>query len=91
MLIEDLSLGQVVKSKSGRDEGRMFFIIKIINKEYVLIADGDLRKIEKPKQKKIKHLAKINTISEELRNRILEEKAITNAFLRSELKRLNLI
>lgn len=89
MLVEDLSIGQVVKSKSGRDKDRVFFIIRIIDKEYVLISDGDLRKLDKPKMKKIRHLAKYNLVSEDIKNKILENQYINDAFLKSELKRLN--
>lgn len=89
MLIDDLSVGQVVKSKSGRDKDKVFFILKIIDKEYALISDGDLRKLDKPKLKKIRHLAKYNIVSEEIKNKILDNQYINDAFLRSELKRLN--
>jgi len=90
VLINDLSIGQVVKSKSGRDKDKAFFIIKIIDKEYVLISDGDLRKLDKPKLKKIRHLAKCNIVSEDIKNKILDNQYINDAFLRSELKRLNI-
>lgn len=57
----ELCIGQLVKSKCGRDKDRIF-IIKDIIKDYVLLVDGDLRKIEKPKLKKNKHISKINMI-----------------------------
>lgn len=52
----DDRLGKVVYSKSGRDRGRMFVIVEVVNESFVLIADGDLRKIENPKVKNVKHL-----------------------------------
>ena len=36
--------GQIVKSKSGRDKGDVFFVVEVIDDDYVLIADGDRRK-----------------------------------------------
>lgn len=48
--------GRLVISKQGRDAGRMFLIMEVINDDYVLIADGDLRKVIRPKRKKVKHL-----------------------------------
>ena len=39
--------GQIVKSKSGRDKGDVFFVVEVIDDDYVLIADGDRRKSEK--------------------------------------------
>lgn len=91
MLSEDLSIGQVVKSKSGRDQGNSFFIIKIIDEEYVLLADGDKRKLDKPKLKKVKHLKKSNIISKAIKNKIEANESINDAFLRAELKKLNLM
>ena len=43
--------GQIVKSKSGRDKGDVFFVVGVIDDDYVLIADGDRRKSEKSQRK----------------------------------------
>jgi large subunit ribosomal protein L14e len=48
--------GEIVKSRAGRDAGRYFVVKEIIDDSYVLIVDGSLRKLEKPKKKKVKHL-----------------------------------
>lgn len=52
----DLVVGQVVKSISGRDKGRIFLIFEIIDDDMVKIVNGKLRGVEKPKLKKINHL-----------------------------------
>jgi len=44
----------VVKSLAGRDEGRLFLVLEEFP-EYVSLADGRLRRVEKPKRKKVKH------------------------------------
>ncbi|WP_207706851.1 KOW domain-containing RNA-binding protein [Alkaliphilus pronyensis] len=88
MEISDFNIGQLVRSTKGRDKGRIFVIVRVLDDEYVLIADGDLRKIDKPKKKKIKHLAKINVISEEIKEALYNDKKINNAFIRKELERL---
>ena len=86
----EVTIGQIVKSKSGRDKDRVFIIVDIIDDLYVLTADGDLRKMEKPKKKKIKHLSKYNLISEEVNKRYIEKKKITNLVLRKEIEKLGL-
>ena len=48
--------GRVVLSTQGRDEGRYFIVLKVIDENFVLMADGLTRKIDHPKMKKIKHL-----------------------------------
>lgn len=49
-------VGRVVQSTQGRDRGRLFIVISVVDGEFVLIADGALRKARHPKRKKIKHL-----------------------------------
>lgn len=52
--------GSKVISKAGRDEGRLFLVVKELDEEYVLISDGDTRKMEKPKKKKRRHLKQVS-------------------------------
>ena len=55
--------GQFVLSIAGRDKGKIFVVTEIIDENYVMIADGMLRSINKPKKKKLKHLRTINDIA----------------------------
>ena len=63
-------VGTVVLSKAGRDAGRYFVVVGVADNQHVLVADGDLRKIAKPKKKKTKHLdvkpVTIPTVKEQL-------------------------
>lgn len=52
----EIRAGNVVFSKKGRDKGYPFVVLYVVDAEYVLICDGKMRKLEKPKRKKIKHL-----------------------------------
>ena len=72
-------VGKVVNSKAGRDMHRNFIVVEILDSEYVYISDGELRKIEKPKKKKVKHLNFTDTVAEEIREIILSEKQVTNS------------
>lgn len=76
---ENTLIGKVVNSKAGRDMHRKFIVVEILNSEYVYIADGDLRKIEKPKKKKVKHLDFTGIVAEEVRDLILSKKEVTNS------------
>lgn len=49
-------LGTVVLSRAGRDAGRYFVVVGRVDEEYVLLSDGQLRKLQNPKKKKIKHI-----------------------------------
>lgn len=48
--------GQVVRSKKGKDEGKVYIIMDIIDDDLLLLVDGKLRKLDRPKKKKVKHL-----------------------------------
>ena len=58
-----LSLGQIVRSKSGRDANR-FMIVVGFSDDMVLVADGKERPLEKPKRKNYKHIAITQTVLE---------------------------
>ena len=49
-------IGQVVYSKSGRDKSRPFVVVAVEN-EYLYLADGEIRKLSRPKKKKTRHVA----------------------------------
>ena len=87
----ELSLGQIVSSKAGRDKDKLFAVIQLIDQSYVMIADGDLRKIEKPKKKKVKHLQKYNMIDSELKEKLENGKKVDNIYLRRELEKIGII
>ena len=51
-----IETGRVVESRQGRDAGRFFVILQVVDDEFVMMADGLTRKLSHPKKKKIKHL-----------------------------------
>lgn len=87
----EITVGQIVKSKAGRDKDRLFVVIDIINDQYVLIVDGDLRKIENPKMKKAKHLKKVYGINKDIKEKLERNEKINNIYLKRELEKLEII
>lgn len=85
-LNEEIHIGRVVYSKCGRDSKKYFVVIQIINEEYVYIADGSLRTIQKPKKKKIKHLIARSSVSEEIRDLVLNGEKISNSQIKKFLQ-----
>lgn len=83
-----MTLGQVVYSKAGRDLGKKFIVVGIIDTTYVSVSDGDLRKVEKPKKKKIKHLEITDIVVEQLAERLAQHGRITNSEIRKALNEL---
>lgn len=84
-MLLNIARGQVVFSRAGRDAGRMFIITEAIDTNYVLIADGDLRKIEKPKKKKIKHLEAAGVIIEHIADKLVRGLKVSNSEIRRAL------
>lgn len=82
-------IGNVALSKSGRDEGRYFIVVGIINDNYVYISDGDLRTIEKPKKKKIKHLNITNISADEIKNLLQAGERVSNSMVKKFLQYMN--
>lgn len=81
-----MQLGDVVLSKSGRDSGRVFVVCGIINDAFVLMTDGDLRKQDKPKKKRLKHLEPLGKVSGEMIEKLAAGRRITDAEVREALK-----
>lgn len=85
MIKEPLEAGRVVISRAGRDEGRVFIVLRELDEEHVLIADGDLRKADKPKKKKRKHLKGTKEWVPELSERLKNGECVLDHELRNAL------
>lgn len=71
MTKEALLPGEIVRSRAGRDRGRAFVIVQRIDEDYVLLVDGRLRTLERPKKKKCRHLLKASEARMELSEHLL--------------------
>lgn len=89
MVEKPIRIGSIVFSKAGRDTGKFFLVTEIVDDSYVKIVDGKLRRLEKPKTKKIKHLKATGDISEKLREKILSEQVIYDAEIYSVIRKYN--
>lgn len=81
-------LGRVVYSKSGRDQGKMFVIVQEVNDRFVMLADGDLRKIENPKLKNICHIQFTKMKAEEVLEHLARGEKPADHLIRKSIKRL---
>ena len=57
--------GSIVRSIAGRDKGDLFIVLSREG-DFVYLANGELRKVDHPKKKKLKHLQGTNTIQFQL-------------------------
>ena len=81
-----VEVGSFVISKAGRDEGRLFVVIQEVDADFVMIANGELRKLDRLKKKRRKHLKPTGRVAEELRARLADGRPVLDCELRSWLE-----
>lgn len=91
MIGSDPVIGRVVYSKAGRDKGKVFIIIGIVDEDFVLIADGDIRPAEKPKKKRIKHLKVTDRVAESIADKLAGRRRVQNADLKAAISEIQKI
>ena len=77
----EMKKGMVVKSLAGHDKTQLFVILDV-DGEYVYLADGKCRSVDKPKRKKKKHVQQTNYIYES----ICQSERIEDSSIRKLLK-----
>lgn len=77
--------GRVVVSTQGHDAGRWYAVVSVLDERHMLLADGDTRKLAKPKKKQVKHL-KALPLSIQLEGRGESGGPIADSDIRKALK-----
>jgi len=75
-------LGQIVRINRGREAGQYAIVIRIIDDRFVMLADGDKRKYDRPKKKNLHHIALMDYISLEIQSSLQKTGRVTNGKLR---------
>ncbi|MCL2352862.1 MAG: KOW domain-containing RNA-binding protein [Firmicutes bacterium] len=79
------SIGQIVYSKSGRDKGNPFVVVRTEGR-YLFLADGRLRKLERPKKKKDIHVQKTNACPAGIKAALEQNLRLSDADVRKAIK-----
>lgn len=74
----------LIVSKAGRDKGQLFYVIDA-DEQYVYLADGKSRRLEKPKRKKRKHVEQVPRTESRIAEKIRNGEKVLNSELRKEL------
>ena len=80
----DLTIGDVVVSTAGRDQGQLFYVLEA-DDTYLTLVDGKGRTIEKPKRKKSKHTNKVLRSDTRVANKLRLGDKVLNSELRRDL------
>lgn len=77
--------GQIVYTKCGRDKANPFIIVNQ-DEDYLYLVDGKIRKLEKPKKKKKKHVQIVNKIDYNIKKKLDEKLYLLDADIRKALR-----
>ena len=80
-----VEIGSIVISTAGRDEGRSYIVIQELDDDFVTVANGALRGMDRQKKKRRKHLKPTGRVVEALRDRLSQGKPVEDHELRTWL------
>ena len=86
---KSVEVGSVVFSRAGRDKGIFFLVVEVVDDVYVRLADGDVRRLEKPKLKKINHLKNTGDVLANIAEKLRQGVKVYDAEIFSALRRYN--
>lgn len=82
--------GYFATSLAGHDKGKLYIIIEETpltgQKDFVLLSDGVLKTVDKPKKKKKKHIQVIMTVDETIDSIIKNGQVIKNEDIKRAIK-----
>jgi ribosomal protein L14E/L6E/L27E len=62
LMDKDKLVRRMAWSKAGRDKGKRYIIVETLDDRYVLVCDGVLRTLDRPKKKKMMHLSVTDSV-----------------------------
>ena len=84
----NLIISDVVLSTTGRDKGKLFYVIGIED-DLLLLANGKDRSLDKPKRKKQKHVQKVLRSETRVAEKLKQGDKVLNSELRRDLAYLS--
>ena len=82
--ISDFIISDVVQATAGRDQGKLFYVIAQED-EYLLLANGKDRPLDRPKRKKRKHVQKVLRSETRVADKLRSGDKVLNGELRRDL------
>ena len=79
-----MDIANLVQATAGREQGKYFFVLET-DGEYLLLADGKSRRLEKPKRKKRRHVQAAFQTESRIAEKIRNGEKVLNSELRKEL------
>jgi len=86
--ISAFQISDVVTTTAGRDQGSLFYVIGT-DGDYLMLANGKDRTLEKPKRKKLKHIQKVLRSETRVAEKLMRGDKVLNSELRRDLAYLS--
>ena len=86
--LPDIMISDVIISTAGRDKGNIFYCVGI-DENYLLLANGKDRTLEKPKRKKRMHAQKVLRSETRVADKLRAGDKVLNSELRRDLAYLS--
>ena len=83
-LPDNLNISDVVVSTAGHDRGEIFYVIGM-DDQYLYLANGKDRSLDKPKRKKRKHVQKVLRSETRVVEKLIRGDKVLNSELRRDL------
>ncbi len=81
-----MEIGQLVKSLAGRDKGK-HYLVTGFDGNFVLLSDGQVRLVTRPKRKNTKHLQPYRCVVPQIQEEI-QQKTLKDTMVRNTLNAL---
>ncbi|GMA57021.1 hypothetical protein C7445_11357 [Alicyclobacillus sacchari] len=79
-------LGSLVEVMQGRDAGLVAVVIGHLEDRFILVADGSVRRADRPKKKNVLHVRRLSHIASEVEEKLRIDGKVTNALLRHTVR-----
>lgn len=84
--MKEISIGSIVVSTAGRDEGNRYIVISMSG-DFVELSDGKVRTLSHLKKKRIKHIESTGIISESIAEKLKSNKKVFDSEIYSTIKK----
>ena len=88
--MEEIRVGQLVRSAAGRDEGKLYLIYDVLDKAFVRVIDGEKKKRTNPKRKNMKHLRFFPEVAEAIADKLNRGENVAEEEVAEAIKTLGL-
>ena len=82
--ISDFTIADVVASTAGRDQGELFYVVNT-DRQFLMLANGKDRTLDRPKRKKRKHVQKVLRSETRVAQKLRSGDKVLNGELRRDL------